>query len=119
VSANVVVPAGGFCAFDGASVTGNVLVGPGAIADLAYVSIDGNVQSSGAALIFLKGFVTGNVAFNDGGAVSVAGDSFIGGNLRPIRRLARLRGTHRGKPRRSSESRAASQSVSNRLTAEG
>jgi hypothetical protein len=81
VSANVVVPAGGFCALDGASVTGNVFIGPGAIADLAYVSIDGNVQSSGAALIFLKGFVTGNVAFSDGGQVQVVGDSFIGGNL--------------------------------------
>jgi hypothetical protein len=81
VSANVVVPAGGFCFFDGNSVTGNVSIGPGAIADLAYVSIDGNVQSNGAALVFLKGFVTGNVALNDGGRVAVVPDSFIGGNL--------------------------------------
>jgi hypothetical protein len=80
VSGNVVVPAGGFCVFDGASVTGNVFIGPGAIADLAYVSIDGNVESRGAASVFLKGFVTGNVTFNGGGQVQIF-DAVIGRNL--------------------------------------
>ena len=80
VTANVVVPAGGLCAFDGASVTGNVFIGPGAIADLAFVSIDGNVQSNGAAVFFLKGSVTGNVRVT-GGATAAIFESFIGGNL--------------------------------------
>src|SRR5262245_7326574 len=85
--ANVVVPAGGWCAlqpsegYEVLPVTGNVSVGPGSRAYLDFVEIDGNVESHGAELLYLKGEVTGNVTTTGGGLVGIS-SSIIGGNLR-------------------------------------
>jgi hypothetical protein len=78
---NLIVPANASCILQGTRVTGNVNVGSGATLNASLLSVGGNVQAQGAAVVTLNNnsSVGGDIVLRNGGSatvdqVQVAGD---------------------------------------------
>lgn len=77
---NIFVPDGATCVLDRTRLQGNLVVGRGATARAAGITVNGNVQAEGAAFIGIAGHSTvgGSVQIVQGGGAAIEGTRIKG-----------------------------------------